>query len=124
MVCRRGGFDLSWVRVFVDVPIANDSEALLQDRVLVLCGVGTRHYDVVAMYTGRDGLLAAFVIRLYEKTETMSGLQFRLLPYENKILNGLQLTSGIQYMFTTNPKQKPFGHNSAVKSSLVWLVSN
>jgi hypothetical protein len=24
VVCRRGGFDSSWVRVFVDVPITND----------------------------------------------------------------------------------------------------
>ena len=64
MVCRRGGFDSSWVRVFVDVPITNDSEALLQDRVLVLCGVGTRHYDIVvvfvAMDAGRDGVVRVF----------------------------------------------------------------
>ncbi len=42
VVCRRGGFDSSWVRVFVDVTITHDSEALLQDCFLVLCGVGTR----------------------------------------------------------------------------------
>ena len=64
MVCRRGGFDSSWVRVFVDVPITNDSEALLQDRVLILCVVGTRHYDVVvifvAMDAGRDGVVRVF----------------------------------------------------------------
>ncbi len=64
MVSRRGGFDSSWVRVFVYVPITNDSEALLQARVLVLCGVGTRHYDVVdlfvAMDAGRDGVVRVF----------------------------------------------------------------
>jgi hypothetical protein len=64
VVSRRGGFDSSWVRVFVYVPITNDSEALLQARVLVLCGVGTRHYDVVvifvAMDAGRDGVIWVF----------------------------------------------------------------
>ena len=58
LICCRGRFDSSWVRVFIDVPIANDAEALLQDRVLVLCCVGTRHDDVVvilvAMDAGRD----------------------------------------------------------------------
>jgi hypothetical protein len=57
----RGRFDSSWVRVFIDVPIANDAEAVLQDRVLVLCGVGTRNDDVVviffAMDAGRDGMV-------------------------------------------------------------------
>ncbi len=64
MVCRRGDFDSSWVRVFVDVPITNDSEALLQDRVLLLCGFGTRYDDVVvifvAMDAGRDGVVWVF----------------------------------------------------------------
>ncbi len=64
VICCRGRFDLSWVRVFIDVPIANDAEALLQDRVLVLCGVGTRHDYVVvifvAMDAGRDGMVRVF----------------------------------------------------------------
>ena len=64
MICCRGRFDSSWVRVFIDIPIANDAEALLQDRVLVLCGVGTRHDDVVvilvAMDAGRDGMVRVF----------------------------------------------------------------
>ena len=54
MVCRCGGFDSSWVRVFVDVPITNDSEALLQDRVLVLCGVASWHDDVVVVFVALD----------------------------------------------------------------------
>ncbi len=33
--------------VFVDIPIANDAEAFLLDRVLIPCGVGARHDDVV-----------------------------------------------------------------------------
>jgi hypothetical protein len=40
VLCCRGRYDSSWVRVFIDIPIANDAEALLQDRFLVLCGVG------------------------------------------------------------------------------------
>ncbi len=64
MICCRGRFDSSWVRVFIDIPIANDAEALLQDRVLVLCGVGTRHDDVVvisvAMDADRDGMVGFF----------------------------------------------------------------
>ena len=51
---HRGSFDSYWLRVFVDVPITNDSEALLQDRVLVLCCVGTRHYDVVVVFVAMD----------------------------------------------------------------------
>ncbi len=62
--CCRVRFDSSWVRVFIDVPIANDADALLQDRVLVLCGVGTRHDDVVvifvAMDADRDGMVRVF----------------------------------------------------------------
>ncbi len=54
----------SWVRVFIDIPIANDAEALLQDRVLVLCGVGTWHDDAVvifvAMDAGRGGMVRVF----------------------------------------------------------------
>jgi hypothetical protein len=38
------------VCVFVDIPIANDAEALLQDRVLKPCGVGARHDDVVVVF--------------------------------------------------------------------------
>jgi hypothetical protein len=42
----------------------NDAEALLQDRVLVLCGVGTRHDDVVVVFValdaGRDGMVRVF----------------------------------------------------------------
>ena len=64
LICCRGRFDSSWVRVFIDNPVANDAEALLQDRVLVLCGVGTRHDDVVvifvAMDAGRDGMIRVF----------------------------------------------------------------
>ena len=64
LICCRGRFDSSWVRVFIDVPIANDAEALLQDRVLVLCGVGSWHDDVVvifvAMDAGRDGMVRVF----------------------------------------------------------------
>ena len=64
MICCRGRFDSSWVRVFIDVPIANDAEALLQDRVLELCGVGSWHDDVVvifvAMDAGRHGMVRAF----------------------------------------------------------------
>ncbi len=41
LICCRDRFDSSWVRVFIDIPIADDAEALLQDRVLVLCGVST-----------------------------------------------------------------------------------
>jgi hypothetical protein len=29
VVCCCGRFDSSWVRVFIDIPIANDAEALL-----------------------------------------------------------------------------------------------
>jgi hypothetical protein len=40
------------------------TEALLQDRVLVLCGFGTRHDDVVviffAMDAGHDGMVRVF----------------------------------------------------------------
>jgi hypothetical protein len=57
VICCRVFFDSSWVRVFIDIPIANDAEVLLQDRVLVLRGVGTRHDDVVifvALDAGRD----------------------------------------------------------------------
>ncbi len=46
-------------RVFVDVPIAYNAEAL-QDRVLVLCGAGSWHDVVVifvAMDAGRDGMV-------------------------------------------------------------------
>ncbi len=64
LICCRGRFDSSWVRVFIDIPIANDAEALLQYRVLVLCGVGTRYDDVVvvfvAMDPGRDGMVRVF----------------------------------------------------------------
>ena len=64
LICCRGRFDSSWVRVFIDIPIANDAEALLQDRVLVLCGVCARHDDVVvvfvAMDAGRDGVVRVF----------------------------------------------------------------
>ncbi len=64
VICCRGRFDSSWVHVFFDIPIANDVEALLQDLVLVLCGVGTRHDDVVvifvAMDAGRDGMVWVF----------------------------------------------------------------
>ncbi len=59
MICCCGRFDSSWVRVFIDIAIANDAEALLQDRVLVLCGVSAWHDDVVvfvAMDADRDGL--------------------------------------------------------------------
>jgi hypothetical protein len=64
VICCRGRFDSSWVRVFIDIPIANDAEALLLDRVSVLCGVGTRYDDVVvvfvAMDAGRDGMVWVF----------------------------------------------------------------
>ena len=50
LICYRGRFDSSWVPVFIDVPVANDAEALLQDRVLVLCGVGSWHDDVVVIF--------------------------------------------------------------------------
>ncbi len=64
VICCRGRFDSSWVRVFIDVPIVNDADALLQDRISVLCGVGTRHDDVVvifvAMDADRDGMVRVF----------------------------------------------------------------
>ncbi len=64
LICCRGRFDSSWVRVIIDIPIANDVEALLQDRVVVLRGVGTRHDDVVvvsvAMDASRDGMVRVF----------------------------------------------------------------
>jgi hypothetical protein len=64
VICCRGRFDLSWVRVFIDVPIANDAEVFLRDRVLVLRGVGTWHDDVVvifvAMDAGSDGMVRVF----------------------------------------------------------------
>ncbi len=63
VICCGARFDSSWVRVFIDIPIADDAEALLQDRVLVLCGFGTRHDDVVvfvAMDAGRDGMVRVF----------------------------------------------------------------
>jgi hypothetical protein len=47
-------FDSSWVRVFIDVPIAYNAEALLQDRVLVLCGVGSWHDDIVVIFVAMD----------------------------------------------------------------------
>jgi hypothetical protein len=50
VICCRGRFDSSWVLVFIDVPIANDAQALLQDRVLVLCGVGARYDFVVVVF--------------------------------------------------------------------------
>ena len=46
----RGRFDSSWVCVFVDIPIANDAETLLQDRVLIPCGVGARHDDFIVVF--------------------------------------------------------------------------
>ncbi len=68
VICCRGRFDSSWVRVFIDIPIANDAEAFLQDLVLLLCGVGTRHYDAVvvfvAMDAGRDGMVRVFEYHL------------------------------------------------------------
>jgi hypothetical protein len=39
--------DSSWVRVFVDVAIANDAMVFLQDRFSVLWAVGSSHYGVV-----------------------------------------------------------------------------
>ena len=54
MICCRGRFDSSWVRVFIDIPIANDAEALLQDRVLALRGVGTRHDGFVVIFVAMD----------------------------------------------------------------------
>jgi hypothetical protein len=42
------------------VYLLNDAEALLQDQVLVLRGVGARHDDVVAMDAGRDGMVRVF----------------------------------------------------------------
>ena len=54
MICCRGRFDSSWVRVFIDIPIANDAYALLQDRVLVLCVVGTWQDDIVVIFVAMD----------------------------------------------------------------------
>jgi hypothetical protein len=45
--------------LFTDVPIANDAEALLQDRVLVLRGVGTRHDDFVVIFVAMYKYLLA-----------------------------------------------------------------
>jgi hypothetical protein len=42
----------SWMRVFIDMPIAN---ALLQDRVLIRCGVGLWHDDAVAVFVACNG---------------------------------------------------------------------
>jgi hypothetical protein len=58
VVCYGSRFDSSWIRVFIDVPIAYDVETLLQDPALVLCCVCSWHDDVVvvivAMDAGRD----------------------------------------------------------------------
>jgi hypothetical protein len=66
LICCRGRLDSFWVRAFFDVPIANDAEA--QDRILVLCGVGTRHDDVavvfVAMDDGFDGMVRVFEMKI------------------------------------------------------------
>ena len=50
----RGRFDSSWVCVFVDIPIANDAEALLQHRVLIPCSFGARHDDVIVVLVAHD----------------------------------------------------------------------
>ncbi len=85
MICCCGRFDSSWVRVFIDVPIANDAKALLQDRVLELCGVGTRHHDVVvifvAMDAGRDGMVRV----LEDSLDDVDAL------FVQKILHGLDV---------------------------------
>ncbi len=80
MICCRGRFDSSWVRVSIDVPIADDAEALLQDRVLVLCGVGMRHDDVVVVFvpmeTGRDGMVRVFE----DSLDDVDGLFVQKIP--------------------------------------------
>ncbi len=61
VVYRRGRFDPSWMRIFIDAPIADDAGALLQNRDLVLCGVGSWHDDVivvlVVLNTGRNRVM-------------------------------------------------------------------
>ncbi len=54
VICCRGSFDSSRMRVFIDISIANDMKALLQDRVLVLCGVGSWQHDVIALLVVLD----------------------------------------------------------------------
>ncbi len=49
VVCCCGRFGSSWMLIFIDMPIADDVEALLQDRVLIFCDVGTRHDDVIVV---------------------------------------------------------------------------
>ncbi len=48
--------------VFVDIPISNDAEALLQDRVLVLRGVGSRHDDVAIVTLNAGRYISFFAI--------------------------------------------------------------
>jgi hypothetical protein len=42
------------MRVFIDIPSEHDVKALLQDRVLVLCCVGSWHNDVVVVFVAMD----------------------------------------------------------------------
>ncbi len=92
VICCCGRFDSSWVHVFIDILIVNDAEALLQDRVLVLCGVSARldYVDVVfvALDAGRDGM-----VRVFENTlDDVDALFVQIIKnHKKKLENPKQL---------------------------------
>ncbi len=59
VICCRGRFDSSWVRVFIDIPIANDANALLQDHEVRQTGlhslglVGVQNWNDVRLLPSR-----------------------------------------------------------------------
>ncbi len=85
VICCRGRFEPSWICVFIDIPIANDAEALLQDRFLVLCGVGTRHGDVVVVFVAIDAG-CDWVVRVFE--DSLDDIDALFIQ---KILHGLDV---------------------------------
>jgi hypothetical protein len=60
------------MRVFIVMPITNDVKALLQDRVLLLCGVGSWHNDIVVGFVAMDAGRYRVVGILEEEVEAVS----------------------------------------------------
>ncbi len=105
----------SWVRVFIDIHIANGAQALLQDRVLVLCCVGTWHDDVVVVLVAMDGCRDRAVRILEDSLDDVDALLLQ------KILHGLDVVVR-SAVSVDNPMTFRKQRSCACVSSLLLLM--
>jgi hypothetical protein len=84
-VCHHGRFASSWMRIFIDIPIADDAEAPLLDRVLVFCCVGSSHDVIVVLVVLDTGRYRVMEMTFEDYLNDVDAL------FVQKILHGLDV---------------------------------